>query len=168
MYNYEANRIFFVVTIQKLCQRFFRVTISPHACHRLRPRFLAPCSAQTPPCTTCLLYPFWLQRFPLAPCLTQTPPCWARLPHPSWLQRFTLAPCLALTPPCWARLPHPSWHRLQENGEDLSLKISLIVYSFLRLGCITRVCFSLCGMLSTIEREFEITVFKRSRKRELL
>jgi len=36
MYNYEANRIFFVVTIQKLCQRFFRVTITP-------------CLSQTPP-----------------------------------------------------------------------------------------------------------------------
>ena len=72
---------------------FLELLLSPHACHRLRLHFLAPCFLQTPPCWTRLLHPSWLQylRFTLAPCLTQTPPCLTLLSHPSWRQylRFT-------------------------------------------------------------------------------
>ena len=72
-------------------------------------RFLAPCWTQTPPCTTILPHPPWLQNFTIAPCRTQTPPFTTLLSHPSWLQRFTLAPCWTQTPPCWTCLSHPSW-----------------------------------------------------------
>ena len=68
-----------------------------------------PCLIQTPPCTTYLPHPSWLQRFTLAPCLIQTPPCTTNFPHPSWLHSFTIAPCLRQTPPCTTVLPHPSW-----------------------------------------------------------
>ena len=69
---------------------FLELLLSPHACHRLRLRFLAPCSTQTPPCTTCLPHPSLLQGFTLAPCFLQTPPCTTCLLHLSWLQYLRL------------------------------------------------------------------------------